>query len=124
MKAPLESEADRAVMGEALDAMIKMLAPITPHITEQLWRELGHQDDLNFAPWPDVDNSALIEDEKLIVVQVNGKVRAKLTVPADASAEAVEEQALNDEAVKKYTDGKTVRKKIYVPGKIFNIVVG
>ena len=123
-KAPLESEADRAVMGEALDAMIKMLAPITPHITEQLWRELGHQDDLNFAPWPDVDNSALIEDEKLIVVQVNGKVRAKLTVPADASAEAVEELALNDEAVKKYTDGKTVRKKIYVPGKIFNIVVG
>ena len=122
-KAPLESDADRQVMGEALDAMIKMLAPITPHICEQLWRELGHQDDLIFAPWPAVDDSALVEEEKLIVVQVNGKVRAKLTVAADATAEQVEEQAFSDAAVKKYTDGKTVRKKIYVPGKIFNIVV-
>ncbi|HAD48591.1 MAG TPA: leucine--tRNA ligase, partial [Idiomarina sp.] len=118
-----ESDADRQVMGEALDAMIKMLAPITPHICEQLWRELGHQDDLIFAPWPAVDDSALVEEEKLIVVQVNGKVRAKLTVAADATAEQVEEQAFSDAAVKKYTDGKTVRKKIYVPGKIFNIVV-
>lgn len=123
-KAPLQSEADRSVMGEALDAMIKMLAPITPHICEQLWTELGHSEALAFAPWPEVDNSALVEDEKLIIVQVNGKVRAKLTVAADASAEQVEEQALNDESVKKYTDGQTIRKKIYVPGKIFNIVVG
>ncbi|RUO77225.1 leucine--tRNA ligase [Idiomarina seosinensis] len=122
-KAPMESAADRQVIGESIDAMIKMLAPITPHICEQLWQQLGHQQELAFADWPEVDDSALIEDEKLIVVQVNGKVRAKLTVAADANAEQVEEQALNDEAVQKYTSDKTIRKKIYVPGKIFNIVV-
>lgn len=122
-KAPLTSNADRQVMAEALDAVVKMLAPITPHICEQLWHELGHDDDLAFAAWPSVDNSALIEDEKLIVVQVNGKVRAKLTVPADAEQEQVEQLVLADEAVTKHTDGKTIRKKIYVPGKIFNIVV-
>ncbi|MBL4856020.1 MAG: hypothetical protein JKX89_03780, partial [Idiomarina sp.] len=68
--------------------------------------------------------SALVEDEKLIVVQINGKVRAKLTVPADASAEQVEQIAFDEEAVQKHTEGKDVRKKIYVPGKILNIVVG
>ncbi|OIM99828.1 leucine--tRNA ligase [Idiomarina sp. MD25a] len=122
-KAPVETEADRVVMGEAIDAMIRMLAPITPHICEHLWEQLGHQDSLIFADWPNVDDSALVEDEKLIVVQVNGKVRAKLTVAANASEEEVQSLVLADESVQKYTDGKTIRKKIYVPGKIFNIVV-
>ncbi|NWO02478.1 MAG: leucine--tRNA ligase [Idiomarinaceae bacterium] len=123
-KAPLESEADRQVLAESIDAMVRMLAPITPHICEQLWQELGHQGPLSFADWPTVDESALVEDEKLIVVQINGKVRAKLTVPADASAEQVEQIAFDEEAVQKHTEGKEVRKKIYVPGKILNIVVG
>ena len=123
-KAPLESEADRQVLAESIDAMVRMLAPITPHICEQLWQELGHQEPLSFADWPAVDESALVEDEKLIVVQINGKVRAKLTVPADASAEQVEQIAFDEEAVQKHTEGKDVRKKIYVPGKILNIVVG
>lgn len=123
-KAPLESEADRQVLAESIDAMVRMLAPITPHICEQLWQELGHQEPLSFADWPTVDESALVEDEKLIVVQINGKVRAKLTVPADASAEQVEQIAFDEEAVQKHTEGKEVRKKIYVPGKILNIVVG
>lgn len=123
-KAPLESKADRQVLAESIDAMVRMLAPITPHICEQLWQELGHQDPLSFADWPTVDESALVEDEKLIVVQINGKVRAKLTVPADASAEQVEQIAFDEEAVQKHTEGKEVRKKIYVPGKILNIVVG
>jgi leucyl-tRNA synthetase len=122
-KAPVENAADRVVMGEAIDAMIRMLAPITPHICEHLWEQLGHQDNLIFADWPNVDDSALVEDEKLIVVQVNGKVRAKLTVAANASEEEVQSIVLADESVQKYTDGKTIRKKIYVPGKIFNIVV-
>ena len=122
-KALMQSESDRVVMGEALDAMVRMLAPITPHICEHLWEQLGHQDSLIFADWPHVDDSALVEDEKLIVVQVNGKVRAKLTVSATASEEEVQSLVLADEAVQKYTDGKTIRKKIYVPGKIFNIVV-
>lgn len=123
-KAPMETAADRQVLGEAIDAVVRMLAPITPHICEQLWVELGHDSPLSFAAWPNVDESALVEDEKLIVVQVNGKVRAKLTVPADASAEHVEQQAFEDDSVKKHVEGKEIRKKIYVPGKIFNIVVG
>ncbi|MCP1339752.1 leucine--tRNA ligase [Idiomarina sp. M1R2S28] len=123
-KAPLESDADRQVLAESIDAMVRMLAPITPHICEQLWQELGHQEPLSFADWPTVDESALVEDEKLIVVQINGKVRAKLTVPADASAEQVEQIAFDEEAVQKHTEGKEIRKKIYVPGKILNIVVG
>ena len=123
-KAPMETAADRQVLGEAIDAVVRMLAPITPHICEQLWIELGHEEPLSFTAWPDVDESALVEDEKLIVVQINGKVRAKLTVPADASAEQVEQQAFDDESVQKHIEGKDIRKKIYVPGKILNIVVG
>ena len=123
-KAPMETNADRQVLGEAIDAMVRMLAPITPHVCEQLWVELGHEEPLSFAKWPNVDESALVEDEKLIVVQINGKVRAKLTVSADASAEQVEQQAFDDESVQKHVEGKEVRKKIYVPGKILNIVVG
>lgn len=123
-KASLDTDADRQVMSEALHAIIRLLAPITPHICEQLWEELGHQEPLAFADWPQVDESALVEDEKLIVVQINGKVRAKLTVPADASAEHVEQIAFDDEAVQKHTSGKEIRKKIYVPGKILNLVVG
>jgi len=123
-KAPLESPADRQVLAEAIDAIVRLLAPITPHICEQLWQELGYQEPLSFADWPQVDESALVEDEKLIVVQVNGKVRAKLTVAADASAEQVEQIAFEQEMVQKYTEGKEIRKKIYVPGKILNIVVG
>lgn len=123
-KAPLETEADRQILAEAIDAMVRMLAPITPHICEQLWQELGHEEPLAFAQWPSVDESALVEDEKLIVVQINGKVRAKLTVPADASAEQVEQIAFEEDSVQKHTEGKEIRKKIYVPGKILNIVVG
>ncbi|RXS44122.1 leucine--tRNA ligase [Idiomarina sp. 29L] len=123
-KAPMETNADRQVLGEAIDAMVRMLAPITPHVCEQLWVELGHEEPLSFAKWPNVDESALVEDEKLIVVQINGKVRAKLTVSADASAEQVEQQAFDDESVQKHVEGKEIRKKIYVPGKILNIVVG
>ena len=123
-KAPLETEADRQILAESIDAMVRMLAPITPHICEQLWQELGHEEPLAFAQWPSVDESALVEDEKLIVVQINGKVRAKLTVPADASAEQVEQIAFEEDSVQKYTEGKEIRKKIYVPGKILNIVVG
>jgi len=120
-KAPLAEAQDQALMREALEAVVRMLAPITPHISHELWLALGHQD-VEHAPWPEADPSALVEDEKLVVVQVNGKVRAKITVAADASKQQVEELAVNDENVTKFTDGKTVRKVIYVPGKLVNIV--
>ncbi|MGX5914476.1 leucine--tRNA ligase [Aliidiomarina sp. Khilg15.8] len=121
-KSPLQSDSDKAIMQEALDAVVVMLAPITPHICEALWSALGHTSDVNFASWPHADKEAMLEDEKLIVVQVNGKVRTKITVPADASKEHVENMALAEPNVVKFTEGKTVRKIIYVPGKIFNIV--
>jgi leucyl-tRNA synthetase len=121
-KAPLHSASDKALMQEALDAVVVMLAPITPHICEALWSALGHRSDVNFADWPQADSEAMQEDEKLVVVQVNGKVRTKITVAADASKEDVESVALNEPNVVKFTEGKTVRKIIYVPGKIFNIV--
>jgi leucyl-tRNA synthetase len=87
-----------------------------------LWQALGHADDIETAAWPEVDNEALVEDSKLVVVQVNGKLRAKITVAADAEQSQVEVLALADEQVQKHTEGKTVRKVIYVPGKLLNIV--
>lgn len=121
-KAAMSDLQDRAVLQEALVAVAKLLSPITPHICAELFTLLGAGDDILSAPWPATDASALIEDSKLIVVQVNGKLRAKLTVPADATQTDVEAIANADENVSKFTDGKTVRKIIYVPGKLLNIV--
>lgn len=122
-KAPLKSDEDKAVMFEALRAVVLMLTPITPHMCHYLWQAIGNSNlDVENTSWPTVDNSALVEDEKLIIVQVNGKLRAKITVAADASKEEVEALGLNDENVLKFTADKTIRKVIYIPGKIFNIV--
>ncbi|MCC5825437.1 leucine--tRNA ligase [Alkalimonas sp.] len=123
-KAPLETEQDKAVMQEAVLALLQMLNPITPHLCQFLWRELGQQTALEDGNWPQVDSSALVEDEKLIVVQVNGKVRAKLTVAADASQDQVLAQAKADDNVQRYLEGVSIRKAIYVPGKLLNLVVG
>ena len=121
-KAKGNSEQDRAIMGEAIDAIVKMLSPIVPHICHELHKELGHQDNIAFAPWPSVDESALVESSKLIIVQVNGKLRAKINVAADMPKDEVEALAQNNEDVLRFTDGKTVRKVIYIPGKLVNIV--
>ena len=122
-KAAIKSDEDKAVMFEALRAVVLMLTPITPHMCHYLWQTIGNSDlDVENTPWPTVDNSALVEDEKLIIVQVNGKLRAKITVAADASKEEVEALGLSDENVTKFTDGNTIRKVIYIPGKILNIV--
>ncbi len=120
-KAPQESDTDRAIIDEAAKAIVVMLYPIAPHICTELWSVLG-QTDLDNAAWPESDKAALIEDEKLIIVQVNGKLRAKITVAADAAKDAVEALALSDENVTKFTEGQTIRKVIYVPGKLVNIV--
>jgi leucyl-tRNA synthetase len=121
-KAPQESSQDIAVMREAINAVVLMLNPITPHICHVMWKQLGHTTDIETAPWPLVDETALIEEEKLVVLQVNGKVRAKITVAADISQQEMEALALEEHHVKQFTDGKTVRKIIYVPGKLINIV--
>ncbi|MBY5947995.1 leucine--tRNA ligase [Photobacterium rosenbergii] len=120
-KASQESAQDRALLDEALKAIVRMLYPMTPHICFEMWEALG-QSDVDHADWPVADDKALVEDEKLIVVQVNGKLRAKLTVAADATKEQVEALAMADEGVTKFTSEKTIRKVIYVPGKLLNIV--
>ena len=122
-KAPLESEQDRAVMAEALSAVVRMLYPITPHICFELWQTLGYETAIDTAEWVKADESAMVEDEKLIVVQVNGKVRGKVTVAADADEETVKTIAFADENVKKFTDGQQIVKVIYVVGKLLNVVV-
>ena len=121
-KAPQKTAQDRALMAEALSALVRLLYPITPHLSFTLWQALGKDTAIEDSAWPHVDEAALVEDSKLIVVQVNGKLRAKITVAADASKETVEALGLADEQVQKHTEGKTVRKIIYVPGKLLNIV--
>ena len=122
-RAPLESEQDRAVMAEALSAVVRMLYPITPHICFELWKALGNESNIDHAEWVKTDEAAMVEDEKLIVVQVNGKVRGKVTVAADADEETVKTVAFADENVKKFTDNTQIVKVIYVPGKLLNVVV-
>ena len=103
-------------------AILRLLAPIAPHVTHQLWVDLGYGDDIQHADWPQVDENALKQDNIEIVVQVNGKVRGKISVPADADKGAVENAAKENENVVRFTEGKTIRKVIVVPGKLVNIV--
>ncbi|OOF59507.1 leucine--tRNA ligase [Rodentibacter myodis] len=122
-KAPMESEQDRAVMAEALNAVVRMLYPITPHICFELWHALGNESPIDTAEWVKADESAMVEEEKLIVVQVNGKVRGKVTVAANADEDSVKAIAFADENVKKFIDGQQIVKVIYVAGKLLNVVV-
>ncbi|MDX5324220.1 MAG: leucine--tRNA ligase, partial [Exiguobacterium sp.] len=103
---------------------IKMLAPVAPHLAEELWERLGMTEDLTYAAWPTFDESKLVSDTIEVVIQVNGKLRAKMHVARDASKEVLEADALANERVQEFTEGKTVRKVIVVPGKLVNIVVG
>ncbi|MGG0717399.1 leucine--tRNA ligase [Robertmurraya massiliosenegalensis] len=105
-----------------VEGFVKMLAPIVPHIAEELWEKLGHDGTITYEAWPAYDEAKLVDDEIEIVVQINGKVKAKLMVPADANREALEEIAMGDVKIKEQIDGKTVRKVIAVPGKLVNIV--
>jgi leucyl-tRNA synthetase len=107
---------------EYVEGFVKLLAPITPHVCEELWAKLGHNESITYAAWPTFDESKLIEDEVEIVVQINGKVKAKMNVAKDMTREQLEEAALAHELVKEQIEGKTVRKVIAVPGKLINIV--
>ncbi|MGX2967146.1 leucine--tRNA ligase [Ursidibacter sp. B-7004-1] len=121
-KAPLNDAQDKAVMAEALSAVIRMLYPITPHICFELWHAIGNESSIDFAPWVQADETAMVEDEKLVVVQVNGKVRGKVTVPANATEDEVKSLALGDENVAKHLDGLNVIKVIYIPFKMLSFV--
>ncbi|KOS24952.1 leucyl-tRNA synthetase [Bacillus anthracis] len=105
---------------EYVEGFVKMIAPVAPHIGEELWSKLGYNETITYASWPTFDESKLVEDEVEIVVQVMGKVRAKLTMSKDASKDEMEKLAL--EAIQDQIEGKTVRKVIVVPGKLVNVV--
>ena len=111
-----------AVEHEALTAAVQLLAPIVPHLGHELWQALGGQQAIIDTPWPQFDEEALVRSSIEIVVQVNGKVRAKLSVPADADADTIKTMAKDLENVQKFIDGKAIRKEIVVPGKLVNIV--
>ncbi|MFV1973991.1 MAG: leucine--tRNA ligase [Thiohalobacterales bacterium] len=117
------SEQGHAVMQEALEAVVLMLAPIIPHICHTLWQELGHSEAVVDCAWPECDRDALIQDSVTLVIQVNGKVRGEIEVAADADQETIEQAALAEENVMRHIKGKSVKKIIVVPGRLVNIVV-
>jgi leucyl-tRNA synthetase len=112
-----------AVIRGALETMVILLAPFVPHVASELWQQLGHSDRLELVSWPEFSAEALASDELLIVVQVNGKVRGKITVGADADREQVESLALADERVTAFLGNKKIRRLVYVPRRLVNIVL-
>jgi leucyl-tRNA synthetase len=115
---------NQAVVQEALEAMVLLLAPIIPHVCHVLWLHLGHTTAVIDAKWPGFDETALVQSRVSVAAQVNGKLRTVLELPADASKEQLEAAALADATVQKFMEGKPVRKIIVVPGRLVNIVVG
>ncbi|MGE7603383.1 leucine--tRNA ligase [Peribacillus sp. NPDC097675] len=107
---------------EYIEGFVKLLAPAAPHISEELWSKLGHSESIAYGTWPAFDEAKLVDNEVEIVIQINGKVKAKLMVPTDTTREKLEEIAMGEDAIKEQIDGKTVRKVIAVPGKLVNIV--
>ncbi|MEK4013983.1 leucine--tRNA ligase [Peribacillus sp. FSL M8-0224] len=105
-----------------IEGFVKLLAPVAPHIAEELWSKLGHSESITYGTWPAFDEAKLVDNEVEIVIQINGKVKAKLMVPTDTTREKLEEIAMGDDSIKEQIDGKTVRKVIAVPGKLVNIV--
>ena len=112
-----------AIIHEGLGILLRMLAPIVPHISHALWQQMGYGDDILTAEWPRHNEQALHQDQVELVVQVNGKLRGRVKVPVEADGETVEKVAVNDENVHRFIADKTVRKVIVVPGKLVNIVV-
>jgi leucyl-tRNA synthetase len=121
-KAPQATAQDRALLQEGLETVALLLAPITPHISHELWNRLGHEGAVIDASWPVVDEGALVQDSIVLVIQVNGKLRGQIEMPAAASREEIEAAARGNDNVLRFLDGLTIRKVIVVPGKLVNIV--
>ena len=112
-----------AVMRFALESLTLLISPIVPHFAEELWEALGNNGSVLLAPWPTYSEGALEKDELLIVVQVNGKLRSKFSVDVDTDEKTIKQMALKDERAMKFTEGKQIKKVVYVKGKLVNIVV-
>jgi len=121
--AGLEGDEQASLRAEGLSILLRILFPIVPHITERLWRELGFSDELQYAAWPKVSEEALLQDEIELVVQVNGKLRSKITISVSASNEEIQVVALGDKLVQNYVQGQPIKKVVVVPGRLVNIVI-
>jgi len=117
------SDQVKAVFRDAMEKVILLISPFAPHIAEELWKELGHEGGVLNAEWPEVVEEALHRDEIQMALQVNGKVRDQIFVPSSATKEEIEASALENPVVLKWTEGKTIRKVIVVPGRLVNIAV-
>jgi leucyl-tRNA synthetase len=111
------------VLREGYETLVKLIGPMMPHLGEELWQGLGHTELLTESPWPEADPALVVDESVVVAVQVNGKLRAQLPLPRDAAKEIAEEAALNDANVQRAMEGKPVRKLIYVPNRIVNVVV-
>ena len=116
--------ADNCTQRTMVEDLVVMLAPFAPHFAEESWERLGHATSVFDARWPTWDEGLTVEDSVEVVVQVNGKTRSRVTVPRDAEQGAVVEAAQRDAAVRRFTEGKEVRKVVYVPNRLLNLVVG
>ncbi|MGH8273633.1 MAG: class I tRNA ligase family protein, partial [Gammaproteobacteria bacterium] len=120
---PADNPGGRALVNEALGTVVRMLAPIVPHIAQALWEVLGEEGLVMDAAWPEVDKSALVSETIELVVQVNGKLRSRITVAADASRAEIECAAREEPNVARHIEGRSVRRVILVPGRLVNIVI-
>ena len=120
----LEQDGNAALVKAALETEVMLLAPFVPHVASELWQRLGHRESLADVAWPEHSEAALVQETRLIVVQVNGKLRGKISVPADAAKEDIESAALADPKVAGFLDGRPVKRVIQVPGRLVNIVIG
>ncbi|MEO8522312.1 MAG: class I tRNA ligase family protein, partial [Acidobacteriota bacterium] len=112
-----------AVLKEAVEALVRMISPFTPHMAEELWEMLGHADGIVSAGWPEFSEAVAKADEVVIPVQINGKVRARLTVAAGTAEDQLRELAIADSQVAKHLEGKTVKKVVIAGGRLVSIVV-
>tara|TARA_B100000674_G_C37685214_1_gene843349 strand:- start:485 stop:850 length:366 start_codon:yes stop_codon:yes gene_type:complete len=113
---------EKLIINEGISIVLRLLAPIAPHITHQLWLDLDFGSDIQFSDWPEVDESALIQKSQKFILQVNGKVRSQINMPIDATKEEIEKNAISDENVCRFTKNKVIKKIVIVPGKLVNIV--
>ncbi|MCY4487227.1 MAG: leucine--tRNA ligase [Deltaproteobacteria bacterium] len=120
----LRSDGNAALAKAALETEVVLMAPFVPHVASELWQRLGHRESLADVAWPEHSEAALVQETRLIVVQVNGKLRGKISVPADAAGEDVESAALADPKVAGFLDGRPIKRVIQVPGRLVNIVIG
>ncbi len=121
-RAPAADAAAPSVLREGFSILLRLLAPITPHICHTLWRELGYGGDILAAAWPEADESALLQDHVELVLQINGKTRGSVRVPAAAQKAEIESRALATEAAQRHTEGRPPKKVVVVPGRLVNIV--